>query len=168
MHIAFIVTRADSIGGAQIHVRDLAFRLTACHHRVTVLAGCGGELERMLAEKNISFFVIKNLVRPIKPLKDFLAILGTRRLLKKIKPDIVSTHTAKAGMVGRVAAWSAGIPSIFTAHGWQFAEGISGVQRFFVENIERLTSRMCKKIITVSEFDRLLALRRKVVRAEKL
>ncbi|MDR1625889.1 MAG: glycosyltransferase family 4 protein [Spirochaetia bacterium] len=168
MHIAFIVTRADSIGGAQIHVRDLAFRLASGGHRVTVLAGCEGELSRMLAEKNIAFLVIKNLVRPIRPVRDFLAILETRRLLKKLKPSIVSTHTAKAGMVGRIAARSLGIPAIFTAHGWQFAEGISGAQRFFVENIERLTSKMCKKIITVSGFDRKLALERKVVKAEKL
>jgi glycosyltransferase involved in cell wall biosynthesis len=168
MHIAFIVTRADSIGGAQIHVRDLAFRLASGGHRVTVLAGCEGELSRMLAEKNIAFLVIKNLVRPIRPVRDFLAILETRRLLKELKPSLVSTHTAKAGMVGRIAARSLGIPAIFTAHGWQFAEGISGAQRFFVENIERLTSRMCKKIITVSGFDRNLALARGVVRAEKL
>jgi glycosyltransferase involved in cell wall biosynthesis len=168
MHIAFIITRADSIGGAQIHVRDLAFRLAAGGHTVTVLTGREGELTRMLAEKNISWLIIKNLVRPIRPVRDLLAILETRRLLKKLKPDIVSTHTAKAGMVGRVAAWLAGIPAIFTAHGWQFAEGISGVQRFFVETIERLTSRMCGKIITVSEFDRRLALERRVVKAEKL
>ncbi|MDR3200006.1 MAG: glycosyltransferase family 4 protein [Spirochaetales bacterium] len=168
MHIAFIITRADSIGGAQIHVRDLAFRLAADGRRVTVLTGCEGDLTRMLAEKNIPFYIIKNLVRPIKPLRDFLAILAIRRLLKKLKPDIVSTHTAKAGMVGRIAAWSLGIPSIFTAHGWQFAEGISRTQRFFVENIERVTARMCKKIITVSEFDRNLAIERKVVKPEKL
>jgi glycosyltransferase involved in cell wall biosynthesis len=168
MHIAFIVTRADSIGGAQIHIRDLAFRLTADKQRVTVLTGCEGELTRMLAEKNIPFLVIKNLVRPINPYRDFLAILETRRLLKKIKPDIVSTHTAKAGMAGRIAAWTLGLPSIFTAHGWQFAEGISRAQRFFVENIERVTARMCKKIITVSQFDRNLALERKVAGPEKL
>ncbi|MDR2588055.1 MAG: glycosyltransferase family 4 protein [Spirochaetales bacterium] len=168
MHIAFIVTRADSIGGAQIHVRDLAFRLQADAHTVTVLAGGEGELTRMLCEKNVSWRIIKNLVRPIRPGKDFLAILETRRLLKKLKPDIVSTHTAKAGMVGRIAAWSLGIPCLFTAHGWQFAEGISSFQRFIVETIERFTAKMCRKIITVSEYDRLLALRRKVAKAEKL
>jgi glycosyltransferase involved in cell wall biosynthesis len=168
MHIVFIVTRADSIGGAQIHVRDMAFRLAADGRRVTVLSGCEGELARILAEKNIPFFVVKNLVRPIRPFRDFLAILETRRLLKKIKPAVVSTHTAKAGMVGRIAAWLVGLPAIFTAHGWQFAEGISGVQRFFVETIERVTARICAKIITVSEFDRRLALDRKVVKAEKL
>ncbi|MCL1818909.1 MAG: glycosyltransferase, partial [Spirochaetaceae bacterium] len=104
MHIAFVLTRADSLGGAQIHVRDLAFRLTEDGHRVTVLTGEEGELTLMLAEKSIPFFTLRRLVRPISPVKDFLAICETRRLLKKLRPDIVSTHTAKAGMVGRMAA----------------------------------------------------------------
>lgn len=168
MHIVFIVTRADSIGGAQIHVRDLAFRLTEDGHQVTVLSGGEGDLTRMLSSRGIPFRLIGSLVRPISPVKDFLAILETRRILAELGPDIVSTHTAKAGMVGRAAAWSFGIPTIFTAHGWQFAEGISPLQRFVVETIERITAAMCRKIITVSEYDRRLALERRVVKPGKM
>ena len=168
MRIVFIVTRADSIGGAQIHIRDLAFRLTEDAHEVTVLSGGEGDLTRMLSSRGIPFRLIGRLVRPISPVKDFLAILETRRLLAELRPDIVSTHTAKAGMVGRAAAWSLGIPCIFTAHGWQFAEGISPLQRFVVETIERATAAMCRKIITVSEYDRRLALERRVVKPDKM
>lgn len=168
MHVAFIVTRADSIGGAQIHVRDMAFRLLPDGHRVSVLTGSEGPLTDILQDAGVEVRILPHLVRPMNPLKDFLAILEARIHLKDLKPDIVSTHTAKAGLVGRLAAWSLGIPSIFTAHGWQFAEGISWFQRIIVESLERFTARICRRIITVSEYDRELALRRKVVPPEKI
>lgn len=168
MHIAFIVTRADSIGGAQIHVRDLAWRLLPDGHQVSVLTGSEGPLTDLLLDAGVAVRILPHLVRPMNPFKDILAILETRRVLQELKPDLLSTHTAKAGLVGRVAAWSLGIPSIFTAHGWQFAEGISFFQRFVVESLERFTAKICRKIITVSEYDRELALRRKVVPPAKM
>ncbi|MFQ3621633.1 MAG: glycosyltransferase family 4 protein [Spirochaetales bacterium] len=168
MHIAFIVTRADSIGGAQIHVRDMAFRLIREGHSVSVLTGSEGPLTDILKDAGIEVRILSSLVRPIHLVKDALAILETRKHLAELKPDLVSTHTAKAGMVGRIASWSLEIPSIFTVHGWQFAEGIPFIQRLVVETLERITARMCQKIITVSEYDRDLAIRRKVVPAEKL
>ena len=168
MHIAFIVTRADSIGGAQIHVRDMTYRLLADSHRVSVLTGSEGPLTDILHDAGVEVRILSHLVRPMNPFKDLLAILETRRALQDLKPDLLSTHTAKAGFVGRVAAWTLGIPSIFTVHGWQFAEGISPFQRLVVEGLERFTAKICRKIITVSEYDRELALRRKVVPPEKM
>ncbi|MCX7786471.1 MAG: glycosyltransferase family 4 protein [Spirochaetes bacterium] len=168
MHVAFIVTRADSIGGAQIHVRDMALRLLPDGHRVSVLTGSEGPLTDILQDAGVDVRILPHLVRPMNPLKDVLAILEARSHLRDLQPDLVSTHTAKAGLVGRVAAWSLGIPSIFTAHGWQFAEGISMFQRIIVESLERFTARISEKIITVSDYDRELALSRKVVPPEKL
>ena len=168
MHIAFIVTRSDSIGGAQIHVRDMALRLLVDRHKVSVLTGSEGPLTDILRDAGVEVRILSHLVRPMHPLKDFLAILEAQGHLKELEPDIVSTHTAKAGLVGRLAAWRLGIPSIFTAHGWQFAEGISWFQRIVVESLERFTAKICSKIITVSEYDRELALRRKVVPPEKM
>jgi len=168
MHIAFIVTRADSIGGAQIHVRDMTYRLLADSHRVSVLTGSEGPLTDILHDAGVEVRILPHLVRPMNPFKDLLAILETRRALQDLKPDLLSSHTAKAGFVGRVAAWTLGIPSIFTVHGWQFAEGISPFQRLVVEGLERFTAKICRKIISVSEYDRELALRRKVVPPEKM
>ncbi|GAB4222597.1 MAG: glycosyltransferase family 4 protein [Spirochaetales bacterium] len=168
MHIAFLVTRADSIGGAQIHVRDLAFRLLADGYKVSVLTGSEGPLTDLLQDAGIPVRILPHLVRPMAPFKDLRAVFEARKDLRELQPDLLSTHTAKAGLVGRLAAWSLGIPSIFTAHGWQFAEGISLFQRIIVESLERFTGRICRKIITVSEYDRELALRKRVVPPDKL
>src|SRR6056297_3578476 len=147
MHILFIVTRGDSIGGAQIHVRDTAKALKADGHRVMVLTGAAGDMTDQLAAAGIPWQLIPSLIRPIRPWKDLAAILQTARLLKQIRPDLVSTHTAKSGKVGRIAAFLAGVPSIFTAHGWQFADGIPGSQAKAVLLIEKFVAPLCKRVI---------------------
>ena len=50
------------------------------------------------------------LTRKITPIKDFIAIWKTYKLIRKLKPTIVHTHTPKAGMVGMIAAWFARVP----------------------------------------------------------
>ncbi len=168
IHICFIITRGDSIGGAQIHVRDMAYALQEDGYRVTVLTGTAGDMTDQLDAQGVNWELVPRLVREIKPLKDFLAVVSVFSRLKKLKPDLVSTHTAKAGMVGRAAAFFAGVPSIFTAHGWQFADGIPGKQAGAVLAIEKLVSPLCRKIITVSRYDFDLAVRKKAVKAEKM
>jgi glycosyltransferase involved in cell wall biosynthesis len=56
--------------------------------------------------------IVPTLVRPVHPLKDFLALRHLTRLLKQQKPDIVHTHSGKAGILGRLAARRAGVPVI--------------------------------------------------------
>ena len=56
--------------------------------------------------------------------KDWKAFRQIRSVLKEIKPDIVTCHSSKAGLLGRLAARSLGIPVIFTAHGWAFTDGV--------------------------------------------
>jgi glycosyltransferase involved in cell wall biosynthesis len=85
-----------------------------------------------------------------------------------LKPDLVSAHSSKAGVLGRMAARSLGIPVIFTAHGWAFTPGIPNHQAALYTWIERLAAPLASKVITVSEFDRRLALARGVAPSRKL
>jgi glycosyltransferase involved in cell wall biosynthesis len=156
--VLFVITRGDSIGGGQIHVRDLCQALQARGVRVAVAAGSSGALQEELDRSGIRHFLIPGLVRSINPLDDLVAIAALRRRLRMFRPDLVSCHTAKAGMVGRLAAFLEGIPVVFTAHGWQFAEGIAAWQKYTVLAEETVLSRMTRRIITVSGYDRDLAL----------
>ena len=61
--------------------------------------------------------------RSIRPLKDLAAVLKLCRIIRKNKYDIVHTHTAKAGMVGAIAGWLTGTPTVHTYHGLPFYEG---------------------------------------------
>lgn len=168
MHICFIITRGDSIGGAQIHVRDMAIALRKDGHDASVLVGAPGDLTDQLERAGIPWEHVPLLVRPIRPWKDLRAVFSVASRLRRLKPDLVSCHTAKAGMVGRLAAFVAGRPSIFTAHGWQFADGIPGKQAKAVLLIEKLISPLCRKVITVSRYDYDLAVRKRAVNPKKM
>jgi len=162
MHVVYIITRSDAIGGAHVHVRDLCLALQRAGHRATVLVGGAGPYVEELVDRGIEVHSIKNLVRAIRPGDDFLAVLELRKALARLKPDIVSTHSSKAGLLGRIASRSLGIPVLFTAHGWAFTDGIPSRSAAIYRTAERLAAPLADKIITVSEYDRALALRQGV------
>jgi glycosyltransferase involved in cell wall biosynthesis len=168
MKIAYFLTLGSPIGGAQIHARDLSVWLTEKGHECHVLCGNPGSFEKQFESQSVNFHVIKSLKRPIEPIGDFVALKEILRSLKKINPDILSTHSSKAGILGRAAAKLIGIPCIFTAHGWAFTGGDSTAVRFLYRSIEKAAARFAEKIITVSEYDRSLALRSKVGQNSRL
>jgi len=156
--IAFVITRGDSIGGAQIHVRDFSRHLKLLGWSPIVYLGSSGALTSELDASGIRWRLVPGLVRSVNPVHDLRAILRLAAMLRQDSPCLVSCHTAKSGMVGRLAAFLAGIPSLFTAHGWQFAEGIGRLQKLLVLAIEFVCGRLSRKIITVSQYDYKLAL----------
>jgi glycosyltransferase involved in cell wall biosynthesis len=153
MKIVFIITRADSIGGAQIHVRDLAQGCLRDRHDVVVLSGEGATFARLLKKAGIKHVQIPALVHPINIRKDIAAVSAVRQYLKKAKPDIVATHSSKAGIIGCLAAKLEQIPTVFTAHGWAFSEGVPRFQRWCYRLIELFSSFLKDKIICVSHYD---------------
>lgn len=155
MHIVQVITNADAMGGAWIHVRDLAVGLQRLGHQVTVLAG--GDDVSSLDEVGVSYHALRHMVRPIRPGKDWRAFWEIRGLLQRLQPTIVATHSSKAGWIGRLAGRSLGLPTVFTAHGWAFTEGVPQPSRSLYAVMEWLAGAFSSKIITVSEFDRTLA-----------
>lgn len=156
LNIVFIVTRSDTIGGSHIHVRDMAYRLGQDGHRVTVLIGGRGPVLEHFTSHGIEVHAVPKLCRNISMMNDLQALISIRRQLKKIQPDLVSTHSSKAGFLGRIAARTLGIPVIFTAHGWAFTSGKTKKSRRIFRTLEKSVSPMTDFFITVSDFDRQL------------
>jgi glycosyltransferase involved in cell wall biosynthesis len=90
--------------------------------------------------------------RSLHPLRDIMTIWRLYRLIRRLKPDIVHTHTAKAGFAGRIAARLAGVPVIVhTFHGHVFQGYFDPtVTRMFI-GLERLSARMSDTVITLTE-----------------
>jgi glycosyltransferase involved in cell wall biosynthesis len=168
MKIVYIVTRANPIGGAQVHVRDLALALLKRGHEPVVVTSGSGLYTESLRGAGVETIILDSLVMEIRPLQDLRALRELRALLHTLRPDLVSTHSAKAGVLGRLAARSLGIPVIFTAHGWAFTTGVPAPQAKVYGWIERLAAPLAVKIITVSDFDRRLAIERGVATGDKL
>jgi len=163
-----LITRMDSIGGAQIHVRDLSLWLRQNGHDPIVVTGACGPVCRTLVDAGIQVVEVRGLVRPIRPVDDVRALLAIMRSLKACTPDLVSCHSAKAGILGRIAARAIGIPVIFTAHGWTFTEGVPGLQSLAYRMIERACGSLCDHIITVCHHDRQLALSADIAPASQI
>lgn len=162
MKIAYVITRSDEIGGAHIHVRDMAVWMLHKGHDVKIFVGGSGVYTQKLSDAGLAFHSLKHMRRPISPIHDILSIVELKKALKKYNPDIVSAHSAKAGLIARIACRKLNIPCIFTAHGWSFADGINKYKRKLYIAIERFLAPLASKIITVCESDRLLAIKYKV------
>jgi len=165
--LVYLITRSDAIGGAHIHVRDLSQTMMK-DHEVTVMVGGEGPFTEQLRERKIPYVSLKNLVRAIHPVKDAKAVVEVARRLRELRPDLISTHSAKAGWLGRTVGRALRIPTLFTAHGWSFTEGVPAMQRRVYIEVERLTAKLATKVITVSEYDRELALKHRIAPGEKI
>ncbi len=169
MKIAYIVTRADPIGGAQIHVRDLAAAMRNRGHSVVVLVGGSGPFLDDLRAHGIETIVLRHLVVPIRPLQDIRAFRELRTALLAFGPDLIAAHSSKAGVLGRMVARLLRVPVVVTTHGWSFTTGVPPLRAAVYRWIERATGPLAAdRTITVSDYDRELALRARILPAHRL
>ena len=168
MRIVYLITRMDSIGGAQIHVRDLALWLRENGHDPIVVTGACGPVCKTLLDAGVQVVETRHLVRPIQPLKDIRALRAVMSILRECAPALVSCHSSKAGILGRIAARIMGIPVIFTAHGWAFTEGVPELQRLAYRTIERLCAPLSDHIVTVCRYDRQLAVAARIASPNRI
>lgn len=152
--ILYIITRSDVLGGASIHLLELAKGMIGQGHQVHILVGGAGALTEELQRNHIDFSSLKHLKREISLTHDALGFWEIKKYLKQLNPDIVHCHSSKAGLLGRLAAKSLNLPVVFTAHGWAFTDGISPKKQYIYSTLERFLARISDHIITVSEYDR--------------
>lgn len=164
--ILFIITQGI-LGGAQVYVRDLSLYLNSQGYDVHVAVGVKGPMMDVLEAQGINVYHIPSLVREISPVLDYRAYQELDCLVKKLKPDLVTTHSSKAGLLGRLVCRKQRIPNVFTAHGWAFTEGVPFLKRRIYLVMERMTAKWADRIICVSDYDRQLAIKHRVDRIDK-
>src|SRR5437764_2106084 len=155
MKIVRIIARLN-VGGPAIHVvlltRGFLDRGHESHLVVGPVPENEGSMEYYALDRQVTFTRIPELVRPLSPWKDWVAFCKIYRFLRLEKPDLVHTHTSKAGTLGRVAALLAGAPAIFhTFHGSVFDGYFSPAKTRLFLMIERILARFTDRVITVSD-----------------
>lgn len=151
--VAHIITKLE-FGGAQQNTLHTASHLNSKDFDVYLLSGAGGYLDEkaksLIPADRIIW--IKHLARAPKPWSDLAALLEIRAAFKKINPQIVHTHSSKAGILGRWAAYFAGVPvKIHTYHGFGFHDFQPWIIRFIYSSIERITALVTDQLIFVSK-----------------
>jgi glycosyltransferase involved in cell wall biosynthesis len=112
----------------------------------------GGKLVSLVRRHGMRVITFRNLVQPLHPVKDMLAVWELTLFLKKNPYQLVHTHNSKAGFVGRLSARLAGVPVIIhTVHGFAFHDQEPPWKRFFYRNLERLASQWCDQMIFISQ-----------------
>jgi glycosyltransferase involved in cell wall biosynthesis len=124
LSILHIITRLD-LGGSAENTLLTALGSANVGHRVTIISGYSSDPPSQTEKKAIhaGIIIIKtaHLVRNISVINDAIALLFIIRHLLKNRPDIVHTHTSKAGIIGRIAARLAGVHRVVhTPHGHVF------------------------------------------------
>ena len=114
--------------------------------------GPEGSLESALARSPGVLTVLPSLVRPIHPWHDCMALLGLTLLLKARRPDIVHTHSGKAGFLGRLAAARAGVPLILhTIHGPSFGAFQGSLANRVFHFAEQYAARSTTHFVVVAD-----------------
>ncbi|WP_285399296.1 glycosyltransferase family 4 protein [Lysinibacillus sp. fls2-241-R2A-57] len=158
----------DKIGGAQKHVEALAIKLKQDAHEVTIVTGLYDPSLWRLEEEKIDVISIPAMQRAIHLKKDLQTFWQLRAVFKKVKPHIIAAHSSKAGAIGRVVGSLLRIPTVFTAHSWSFTEGVPHKKKLMYSRMEKSVQPLTAKIITVSDYDRKLALTKRIAPAHKM
>lgn len=134
---------------------------------VAVLCAPGPELQAFTEVSGCAVYPIP-MDRSVNPLGDLVSLFGLVRTLRQLNPDLVHTHTPKAGLLGMLAAALAACPiRMHTFHGLR-SEGLGGVKRSMMDAMETLTARLSTSSLAVSGSLRDRLIERKVIAPEKI
>ena len=155
MKIVHIITRLI-LGGAQENTLITCRLLAERGHDVTLITGPAigpeGELFNQTKDAPYKTIVVDEMIRAINPVKDFIAYRKIKKILEEIRPDIVHTHSAKAGILGRYAGHSIRNTSIVhTIHGLAFHPYQSSLLNKFYIAIEKMAAKRTDCFITVAD-----------------
>ncbi len=154
IRVARVIARLN-VGGPAWHVIHLTAGMDPRRFATRLITGVVGPAEGDLSwaarERGITPEIIPELGRAIRPQRDLVALVKLMRIFRRLRPDIVHTHTAKAGTLGRVAARLSGVPVILhTFHGHVLEGYFSPAASGIFLRIERGLARLSTRVITVS------------------
>ena len=157
IRLCHIITRLD-VGGAAENTLRSACGLDPERYEVSLIYGRTDNplqpwIDRAKAQ-GVQLYYLPDLVREIHPITDFRILFQLSKLLGKIRPQIVHTHSSKAGILGRWAARLRRVPLIVhTPHGHVFYGYYGALGSWFFRMIEKITGRFTHRMIGLTELE---------------
>ena len=128
-----------------------------------------GALTAAVEQLGLSSHYAPSLVRPISPHRDISAGLQLYKLLKRLAPDILHTHSSKTGILGRIAGRLSGVPVVIhTVHGYAFPYASSWLVRSIYFLMEYLGGKLGDAFVVLNESDRQMAIKTLRIPEEKV
>lgn len=158
------------LGGAQRNTLDTVRMLDRNRFAVGLACADSGELlPEARALRDVTRFELPSLRREVRPGADLAAYQALRGAVRQFRPDIVHTHSSKAGVLGRAAAAREGVPVIVhSIHGWGFGRHQSLAVRSAFLAAERWAARRTTHFIAVSAVNRDEGIRLGLFRPEQV
>lgn len=156
MRIVHVITRLI-LGGAQ---ENTLLTVEGLHHRhgddVTLITGPAegpeGDLFDRAHRQGLKVELMPELVRAIRPGTDYRAYKKLRESFRRLRPEVVHTHSSKAGIVGRAAAWAERVPAVVhTIHGLPFGPSETATKNRIYISLERWAAKRCHAIVGVCD-----------------
>jgi glycosyltransferase involved in cell wall biosynthesis len=150
LRIAHVITRLIN-GGADENTVISCNQAVRSGHSVTLIHGAQTRPEILSAvDAPVEIVELRSLVQPIAPLSDVRALGDLARTLRLYRPDVVHTHTSKAGILGRLAARAASVPVL--VHGVHIVPfvNVGRLERYAYLTAERAVQGMTHAFIDVS------------------
>jgi glycosyltransferase involved in cell wall biosynthesis len=156
MRIVHIITRLI-LGGAQ---ENTLLTVEGLHHRhgddVTLITGPAegpeGDLFDRAHQQGLKVEIVPELIRAIRPLTDERAYRLLRKAIRRLAPEVVHTHSSKAGIIGRAAAWRERVPAVVhTIHGLPFGPSETPWKNRLYVALERWAAVRCHAIVSVCD-----------------
>ena len=167
VEVAQIVTRFIA-GAGGVALRG-ALHLDPDRYRVTIVTGEGGPLADRARQAGMKVLIEPSLVSPISPRNDAAALARLTSICRREGFDVVHTHSAKAGALGRVAAHRAGVPVVVhTYHGFPFHDFQDPIRHAAYVAIERRLARITDHVLVIGTGVAAEALRRGLARPTAL
>jgi len=153
-----IITRMTR-GGAQENTLATAAYLKKLNYEVTLITGPSwgreGEILTEAIEQGLNVLILPELVREISPVSDGKAVVKLFRLIQAGRFSTVHTHTSKAGLLGRLAAFLCKVPLIIhTPHGHIFHSYFSPPEEKFFLLMERIAAGWCHGLIALTQAEK--------------
>ena len=172
MRIMHISTRLI-LGGSQENTVLSCEGQAEAGHDVSLVFGPiygpeGSLRDRATAHGGIEMVETPNLVRELAPMRDFRCYRDLKGLIAAWEPDVVHTHSSKAGILGRAAAWKLGVPCVIhTIHGLPSHPYEQAWRNRLYIASERWAARRCHKLVCVADAMRDQALAKEIGRTDQ-
>jgi len=155
MKILHVITRLI-LGGAQKNTVLSCAAQVAAGHEVALafgpIYGPEGSLLDQAKEAGAKTYQISSMRRAVLPVHDLRCYFALRRLIRDLRPDVVHTHSSKAGIIGRAAAWRERVPAVVhTIHGLAFHDRQSRIIHRVYVAAERFAAKRCHRLVGITQ-----------------